>query len=98
MYAVAVDLKKALELSALGSSRAPEAVRATCLEKNDLRPSMDLARELITAGIEGLVFPSVVGGEDNLIVYRANCGRRALTLQNEREVIDQVRRIAGRHT
>jgi hypothetical protein len=58
---------------------------------------MDLARELITAGIEGLVFPSVVDGDDNLIVYRANCGRKALSLQNEREVIDQVWRIAGRH-
>ena len=98
VYAVAVDLKKALDLSTLGSSQAAEAVRATCLDKNDLRPSMDLARELITAGIEGRVFPGVVGGEDNLIVYRANCDRKALSLKNERDVIDQVRRIAGRHT
>ncbi len=97
VFAVAVDLKKALDLSTLGSSQAAEAVTTTSLDKNDLRPSMDLARELITAGIEGLVFPSVVGGEDNLVVYRANCGRKALSLQNEREVIDQVRRIAGRH-
>lgn len=58
---------------------------------------MELARELISAGIQGLVFPSAVGGDDNLVVYRVNCGRKALSLQNEREVIDQVRRIAGRH-
>lgn len=83
--------------STLGSSQAAEAVRTNCLDKIDLRASMDLAQELITAGIEGLVFPSVVGGEDNLIVYCANCGRKALSLQNEREVIDQVRRISGRH-
>jgi hypothetical protein len=61
VYAVAVDLKKALDLFTLGSSQAAEAVRATCLNKNDLRPSIDLAGELITAGIEGLVFPSVMG-------------------------------------
>ena len=97
VYAVAVDLKKALDLSTLASSQAAEAVRTACLEKRDLRPSMDLARELISAGIQGLVFPSVVGGDDNLIVYRANCGRKALSIQNEREVIDQVQRIAGRH-
>ena len=97
VYAVAVDLKRALDLSTLGSSQAAEAVRATSLDKNDLRPSMELARELIAAGIEGLVFPSVVGGGDNLIVYRANCGLKALTLKNEREVLEQVRRIAGRH-
>jgi len=97
VYAVTVDLKKALDLSTLGSSQAAEAVRTACFDKHDLTPSMELARELIAAGIEGLVFPSVVGGEDNLVVYRANCGRKALTLQNEREVLEQVRRIAGRH-
>ena len=42
-------------------------------------------------------FPSVVGGDDNLVVYRANCGRRALKLQNEQQVIDQAKRIAAKH-
>ena len=97
VYSVAVDLKKALHLSGLGSSQAAEAVRAACLDKGDLSSSIELARGLISAGIQGLVFPSAVGGDDNLVVYRANCGRKALSIQNEREVIDQVRRIAGRH-
>jgi RES domain-containing protein len=97
VYAVALDLKKALSLSTLRSSQAAEAIKAACLNKDDLSASMELAGELITAGIEGLLFPSVVGGDDNLVVYRANCGRKALTLKNEREVLDQVRRIAGRH-
>ena len=97
VYAIAVDLKKTLSLSTLGSSQAAEAVKTACLNRDDLTPSMELALELIAAGIEGLLFPSVVGGDDNLVVYRANCGRRSLTLKNEREIIDQVRQIAGRH-
>ena len=97
VYAVTVDLKKALNLSTLGSSQVSEAVRAACLDKDDLTASMGLARELISAEIQGLVFPSAVGGDDNLVVYRVNCGRKTLSLQNEREVIDQVQRIAGRH-
>ena len=97
VYAVAVDLKKALSLTTLGSSEAAEAFKTTCLDKDDLSASMELARELISAGIQGLLFPSVVGGDDNLVVYSANCGRKALTLKNEREVLDQVRRIVGRH-
>jgi RES domain-containing protein len=96
VYAVAADLKKAPDLSTLGSSQAAEAGRTICLDKNDLHPSMGLARELISKGTEGLLFPSVAGGDENLVIYRANCGRRALTLRNEREIIDQVRRIAGR--
>lgn len=73
-------------------------MRLACLDKADLTASMDLARELEAEGIQGLLFPSVVGGDDNLVVYRANCGRKALTLQNELEVIDQAKRIAARHT
>lgn len=97
VFAVAVDLEKALSLSTLGSSQAAEAVKTACLDQDDLSASMELARERTSAEIEGLLFPSAVGGDDNLVVYRANCGRKALSLKNEREVLDQVRRIAGRH-
>jgi RES domain-containing protein len=97
VYAVAVNLKRALDLSALESSQAGEAVRLACLNKADLTASMELSRELEAEGIQGLLFPSVVGGDDNLVVYRANCGRRTLTLQNEQQVIDQAKRIAAKH-
>lgn len=97
VYAVAVNLKRALDLSALKSSQAGEAVRLACLNKADLTASMELSRELEAEGIQALLFPSVVGGDDNLVVYRANCGRRTLTLQNEQQVIDQAKRIAAKH-
>jgi RES domain-containing protein len=98
VYAVAVNLKRALDLSALGSSRAGDAVRMACLNKADLTASMELSRELEAEGIQGLLFPSVVGGDDNLVVYRANCGHpSALALQNEQQVIDQAKQIAARY-
>jgi RES domain-containing protein len=97
VYAVAVNLKRALDLSALKSSQAGEVVRLACLNKADLTASMELSRELEAEGIQGLLFPSVLGGDDNLVVYRANCGRRTLTLQNEQQVIDQAKRIAAKH-
>ena len=97
VYAVAVNLKRALDLSGLGSSQAGESVWRACLAKNDLSASMDLARELEEEGIQGLLFPSVVGGDDNLVVYRANCRGKALTLQNEQQVIAQAKRIAASH-
>jgi RES domain-containing protein len=97
VYAVAVNLKKTLNLSGLAPLQAAESVRTACLDKDDLSISMELAGELISAGIEGLLFPSVVSGDDNLVVYRVNCGRTALSVKNERQVIKQLRRIAGRH-
>jgi hypothetical protein len=98
VYAVAVNLKRALDLSALGSSQAGEAVRLACLNNADLADSMELSHELEAEGVQGLLFPSVVGGDDNLVVYRANCGHpSALALQNEQQVIDQAKQIAARY-
>ena len=57
VYAVAVNLKRALDLSALESSQAGEAVRLACLNKADLTASMELSRELEAEGIQGLLFP-----------------------------------------
>ena len=97
VYAVAVNLKRTLDLSALGSSQTAEAVRMACLAKNDLAASMNLARELEASDIQGLLFPSVVGGDDNLVIYLANCSPKMLALKNEQQVIDQAKRIASKH-
>jgi hypothetical protein len=52
---------------------------------------MDLARELEAKGIQGLLFPSLVGGDDNLVVYLANTSPKMLALKNEQQVIEQAK-------
>jgi hypothetical protein len=34
---------------------------------------------------------------DNLVVYYTNCGHKALTLQNEQQIIDQAKQIAPKN-
>jgi len=57
-----------LNLSALGSSQAGEAVRLACLNKADLTPSMELSRESKRRA-SGAPFPSVGVVTINLVVY-----------------------------
>jgi hypothetical protein len=38
-----------------------------------------------------------VGGDDNLVVYLANCSRKMLAPKKEQQVIDQAKRIAAKH-
>jgi hypothetical protein len=38
-----------------------------------------------------------VGGNENLVVYLANCSRKMLALKNEQQVIDQAKQIAAKH-
>lgn len=58
---------------------------------------MEFAREVISAVTEGFLFPSVAGGDDNLIVYLSIAGEGRFPSKDEREVIDQVKRMAGRY-
>jgi RES domain-containing protein len=90
-YAVEVKLQRIVRLNDLASSEPGGAARDACLDENDLAPSMDMARQLEKAGIQGLIFPSVVeGGDDNLVVYVANCAFGALQIQNEDEFIEEA--------
>lgn len=97
VYAVAVDLARVLHLSALGKSRAGDAVRKACLNVDDLSASIELGRMLVADGIQGLLFTSAIGGDNNLIVYRAHCGKKALTIQHEKDVIEEAKKIAAKH-
>jgi len=96
VFAVAVDLKRLLDLSELGRSRSAEAVKKACLNIDNLSASMELGSMLVAEGIQGLLFPSAIGGDQNLIVYKANCGKKALTIPNEKDVIEEAKRIASK--
>ena len=86
-----------LDLTAVPASPVLKSLRKKCLAPNDLAASMELADQLQKAGIQGLVFPSVVaGGDDNLIVYLANCKPGSLQLENEAELIAQAKLISSR--
>jgi RES domain-containing protein len=97
VYAVSVKLKRVLDLTVVPASPVLKALRKKCLSANDLAASMELAEHLQKAGVQGLVFPSVVaGGDDNLVVYLANCKPGSLKLENEAELIAQAKLISSR--
>ena len=98
VYAVAVNLDRALDLADWSLSDPGKTIASACLSIDDLTTSMAFAQILEAEGIQGLVFPSVVaGGDYNLIVYLSNCSAGSLTLQNEQEIIEQAKRIARKH-
>ncbi len=97
VFAVAVALDRVLRLDDLRSSEAGSLVTDACLHKDDLAPSMKLATQLVKADIQGLIFPSVVeGGDDNFVVYVANCTSGSLRIQNEEQFIEQAKKIVAK--
>ncbi len=97
VFAVTTKLQRVLRLEDLGSSGPGGDVRKACLEEGDLTASVYVATQIEKAGIQGIIFPSVMkSGDDNLIVYVANCDSEALQIQNEDEFILQVKNIAAK--
>ena len=97
VYAVEAKLQRAIRLNDLGSSGSGGDVRKACLNGDDLAASMQLAKQLEKAGIQGIIFPSVVkGGDDNLLVYLANCTPGSVRIQNEAEFVEEVKKIVAR--
>ena len=97
VFAVTTKLQRVLRLDNLGYFGSGRDVRRACLEENDLAASVEVAKQLEKARIQGLIFPSVVkGGDDNLIVYLSNCSPDAMQIQNEDEFIQEAKKISSR--
>jgi RES domain-containing protein len=97
VFAVITKLQRVVRLEDLGTSGPGDDVRKACLEENDLTASVEVATKLQNAGIQGIIFPSVVkDGDANLVVYLVNCKADALTIQNEDEFIQEAKKMLSR--
>jgi RES domain-containing protein len=90
VFGVDVALEKVV--SWLRKPRSPvlEALRQGCLSKDDLSRSQEVGNHLRMSGVQGLLFPSVAGGSQNLIVFLENCGSSGLKLQNLAELKKKI--------
>jgi RES domain-containing protein len=91
VFGVDVALKKVASWARKPRSPLLRGIRQGCLLKNDLSRSQEIGNQLRISGVQGLLFPSAVGGGQNLIVYLENCSSSALKLQN---VVELKRKIA----
>jgi RES domain-containing protein len=96
VFGVQVELNRVVDLSTGYIPSELTNMRDRCLSPDALDTSMTVAAELIAARVQALIFPSVVGGTDNLVVYLANCGPGALKIQHANELISKAKRIAAK--
>jgi RES domain-containing protein len=92
VFGVDVALQKVVRWTRKPRSPVLEGIRQGCLLKDDLSRSHEVGNQLRISGVQGLLFPSAVGGSENLVVYLENCGSSALKLQN---VVELKKKIAA---
>jgi RES domain-containing protein len=91
IFAVSVSLQRVVTWLRSSKSGSLNEIRQACLLPDDLERSQQVGKVLREAGVQGLVFPSVVGAGRNLIVYLDNCEDSALILRNA----DKMRKRIG---
>jgi RES domain-containing protein len=94
VFAVAVSVSRVVTWLRRPRSRTMMQIRNACLSQDDLARSQELGELLRRAGVQGLLFPSVVGAGRNLIVYLDNCDTSSLKLQNADEMQTRIADIA----
>ena len=67
-----------------------------CLVADELAISMEVGAALTKRRVQRLLFPSVVGGATNLVVYLQNCTRDSLMILNAAELEEKVKEMARR--
>ena len=94
VFAVAVSLPRVVTWWRRPRSLTMMQIRNACLSLDDLARSQELGELLRRGGVQGLLFPSVVGAGRNLIVYLDNCDASSITLQNADEMRIRIAEIA----
>jgi RES domain-containing protein len=94
IFAVAVSLRRVVTWLRKPRSNSLRQIRESCLSPGDLSRSQELGQVLSRAGIQGLLFPSVVGAGRNLIVFLDNCDASSLALRNADEMRTRIAEIA----
>lgn len=94
VFAVAVSLRRVVTWLRKPRSNTLRQIREACLSPDDLSRSQEVGQVLSRAGIQGLLFPSVVGAGRNLIVFLDNCDASSLALHNADELRTRISEIA----
>ena len=78
VFAVAVSLSRVVDLKRNPRLRSAASLRQSCFTPDDLSISMEVGAVLAKRRVQGVLFPSVVGTDANLVVYVRNCSRHRL--------------------
>jgi RES domain-containing protein len=94
VFTVEFTLQKVVDLTMTRLGRGMAAIRDKCLAIDDITWSQHLGDLLVRGGVDGLLFPSAIGSGLNLIVYNQCCAPDALRLQNKKELLARLKKIA----
>ena len=90
-----IDLKIDRHISFVDPFRTKElqSIRRRCLEVGNLRASQMVGRYLAASGVQAILYPSVEGTGNNVVVFIDNTSPGQTVLFNRAQVIEQIAKL-----
>jgi RES domain-containing protein len=95
-YLVKAKMNRCVDLRSTASSQDSDEMLKAALDPDDQEPSKDVGKYLLARGVDGIIFPSVLGGGTNLVVFKDADPAPFVDIRNRDEVLKALREFARR--
>jgi RES domain-containing protein len=92
-FRIDLRLDRHVSLADRFQNRTLESIRLRCLKADEILASQVVGRYLAGAGVQALLYPSVVSAGKNVVVFLENTRRGQMVLFNREQVLKQIARL-----
>jgi RES domain-containing protein len=95
-YLIKADMTKCVDLRSTARSPDSDKILKVALDLDDQEASQEIGEYLLAKGVDGIIFPSVLGGGTNLVVFKDADPAPFVDILNRDEVLKSLREFAQR--
>ena len=95
-YLIRARMTKCVDLRGIVASQETQEMLKASLDPDDQEASQDVGKYLQGRGIDGIIFPSVLGGGANLVVFKDAYPPPFVDIQNRDDVMKALEEFAQR--
>jgi RES domain-containing protein len=93
-YLIQAKMARCVDLRSTASSQDSDEMLKAALDPDDQEASKDVGKYLLARGVNGIIFPSVLGDGTNLVVFKDAGPAPFVDIQNRDEVLEALREFA----
>jgi RES domain-containing protein len=95
-YLIKARMTKCVDLRSTAGSQDRDEMLKAALDPDDQQASRDVGKYLLARGVDGIIFPSVLGAGTNLVVFKDADPAPFVDILNRDEVFKALREFAKR--
>ena len=95
-YLIKAQMTKCVDFRSTAGSQDSDDMMKAALDPDDQEVSQRVGKYLLARGVDGIIFPSVLGGGTNLVIFKDADPTPFVDILNRTEVLKALREFANR--